>query len=253
MSQTAEDQPAMARGISSARVDSTRKVRAAAAGFGPIQRLIGDLTQLVRRRRMLRKQADPDTGADAQRVSVDRDRSVQRRQQALGKHDGAGAARSRRLHDGELVPADPGQGIALPNARARKALRHGHQNAVARQVAEAVIHRFEAVQVKEVQRHRLALSLATAQGLIQSIIEQPAVRQVGQRIVMGQVPDAVARGGGVGKQATHMLGLGHQESDQDAAAHQNSEEVTELLQVQPSLQRVLGIGIRADRLLDLAR
>ena len=72
-------------------------------------------------------------------------------------------------------------------------------------MAEAVIHRLEVVQIEEVQRHRLALPLAAAQGLIQPIIEQPAVRQVGQRIVMRQVPDAVARGGGIGKQAADML------------------------------------------------
>ena len=123
--------------------------------------------------------------------------------------------------------------VSLSRTHAPQPLRHRHQHPVPGEVAEAVIHGLEVVQIEVVQRDRLALPLAAAQRLIQPIVEQPAVRQVGQRVVMRQVPDAVARGGGIGEQAADMSGLAHQQPDQDAAADQDAEQVAELLQVQP--------------------
>ena len=120
-------------------------------------------------------------------------------------------------------------------------------------MAKAVIHRLEVVQIEVVQRDHLALPLPAAQRLIQSVVEQPAVRQVGQGVVMRQVPDAVARGGRIGEQAADVPGLVQQQADQDAAADQNAEQVAELLQVQPSLRARCASEFRPTAGLDVTR
>ena len=167
-------------------------------------------------------------------MAVDGEGGGQRGEHALGEQGGAGAVRNARLDDRKLVAAESRQSVAVAHAGPQP-LRHRHQEPVAGEVAKAVIDGLEVVQIEVVQRDHLALPLPAAQRLIQPVIVQPAVRQIGEGIVMRQVPDAVARGGRIGEQAADVPGLVQQQPDEDAAADQDAEQIAELLQVQPAL------------------
>ncbi len=58
---------------------------------------------------------------------------------------------------------------------------------------ERVVDRLEAIQVDEQDRHFLAIALRPRQHLRDAVVEQRPIRQLRQRIVVGQVLDALAR------------------------------------------------------------
>jgi len=95
-----------------------------------------------------------------------------------------------RQDDGELVAAEARDRVALACARLEPA-RYLAQQQVARVVPARVVDLFEAVQVNEQQGQRQVVPARVRECLPQAVVEQRAVRQVRQGVVVGQVAEAV--------------------------------------------------------------
>ena len=95
-----------------------------------------------------------------------------------------------RQEDGELVAAEPRHGVGLAQRRAQPR-RDALQDAVAGMVAERVVDLLEAVQVEQQQRERAVLAVGDARRLVETIVQERAVRQIGQRVVIRQVGEAL--------------------------------------------------------------
>ncbi|MNZ45431.1 hypothetical protein D3C78_630860 [compost metagenome] len=117
----------------------------------------------------------------------------------------AGSARLQQ--QGELVAAHARHGVVLVHAGGQA---HGHflEHAVAGGMAEGVVDRLEAVEVEEYQHHPLAVPFGVLQRGVQAVLEQRAVGQVGEGVVVGQAVDALFAGlalADVGEEA-HVAG-----------------------------------------------
>lgn len=86
----------------------------------------------------------------------------------------------------ELVAAEPGRGVAVPDRRL-EAVGGLDEQFVTGLVADGVVDGLEAVEVDE-EHGRAPVGGATAgQGLLDALGEQRAVGQVGERVVLGVV------------------------------------------------------------------
>src|SRR5215470_1349932 len=74
--------------------------------------------------------------------------------------------------------------------RGAQAFRHLAQQRVADDVAEYVVDLAEAVEIEREERERLPGLARFFQHVREAVIERGAVRQVGQRIVVGEMLDA---------------------------------------------------------------
>ncbi len=108
---------------------------------------------------------------------------------------------------GEFVAAHARHGVVVVDA-GQQALGHVLEHAIARRMAKGVIDRLETVEVEEHQHHPGLLPLGLLQGGVQAVLEQRAVGQVGEGIVVGQAVDALLAGlafADVGEEA-HIAG-----------------------------------------------
>jgi hypothetical protein len=89
-------------------------------------------------------------------------------------------------HDGELVAAQA-RARVLRATVCCKARRGGAQDAVAGGVAERIVDVLEAVQVEEQHADAAFLPARAHDGARQALGQQRAVRQAGERVVVGEV------------------------------------------------------------------
>lgn len=89
---------------------------------------------------------------------------------------------------GEFVPAHPRHGVALADTAA-KAARYFLEHHVPGGMAKGIVDGFEAVEVDEQYRNPLASALGDLQGTAEAVLEQGAVRQPRQAVVIGQAFD----------------------------------------------------------------
>ena len=109
----------------------------------------------------------------------------------------------------EFVPAQAGHGVTFSHA-IHQSLPHLLQQQVARVVPEGVVDGFELVQVQQHQGPRAPISPAGQHALLQSVHQQAAVGQTGQRVIKRQVLDFFLRRlalGNVGQGGHVMRGL----------------------------------------------
>jgi hypothetical protein len=92
-------------------------------------------------------------------------------------------------HDDELVPTEPGHGVALAHA-GHQALAHVLQQQVADVVSTRVVEALEVVQIDEEQRSALLIARTHDQRVLQAVQQQPAVGQARQRVGERQQLDA---------------------------------------------------------------
>ena len=97
--------------------------------------------------------------------------------------------RDAGLHDRELVAAQSRDEAGGADAAAQ-AGGDGFEQLVADQMAERIVDALELVDVDVIDGELLAVR-DLRQFLLQPLVEQRAVRQVGQRVVMGEVGDAL--------------------------------------------------------------
>ena len=93
------------------------------------------------------------------------------------------------LNDGEFVAAEPGDEIGLARAGS-EAGGDRFQQLVADHVAERVVDALEFVDV-DIEHRQLPVRRDVGQFALEPFVEQRAVRQIGQRVVMGEVGDAL--------------------------------------------------------------
>jgi hypothetical protein len=101
--------------------------------------------------------------------------------------DDLGGVLDRGLDDGELVAAEPGDEIAGPDAFL-EARGHRFEQLVADHVSERIVDALEFVDVDVEHRQVLAFD-DIDELLLEPFVEQRAVWQVGQRVVMRKMPD----------------------------------------------------------------
>jgi hypothetical protein len=136
---------------------------------------------------MVRRERDADRGVGGQLMA----KAIERRPDC-GEHlrrearDVVGRLH-RDLDNRELVAREARDEIALADA-APEAARHPTQQFVAYLVTQRVIDALELVDIDVVHREPPA-GLDIGKLLLQPLVEQSAVGQVGQRIVMGEVGD----------------------------------------------------------------
>ena len=103
----------------------------------------------------------------------------------------------------ELVAADAGDERAL--RRDLEPPRDGAQQLVADDVTEDVVGFLEVIEVDASTAKLSLLAFALAKAGVQPPGEQRAVRQIGQRVVMGEVGDLLVAGEQLGARRAHVL------------------------------------------------
>ncbi len=169
-----------------AEVAGEQAVGAAALLLGLVHGGVGGLQQGGGIVAVGRIEADADTGADAQRIAVDAEVGGHGVEHALGQGFGIDGSGQLRRRDDELVAAQAGRRITFAQ-HAAQALRHLFQQAVADEVAEAVIDVLEMVEVEQQQADLGAVAARLGDRLGQAVHQQGAVGQAGQGVVQGQV------------------------------------------------------------------
>jgi hypothetical protein len=157
------------------------------------------------------------------------ERVVQRRPQLLGHADGA-LGRGVRQQHGELVAAQPGDGVDPPQHARHPAGDLGEQP-VAVVVAEGVVDVLEPVEVQQQQGGGTQLPVGGPERLPDAVGEQLPVGQAGQRVVQR----LVVAGGGL----AHELPLVAERQQQEAAQREHAHQARDQRRRQ---QRVLAVA-----------
>src|SRR5262249_10886789 len=162
-------------------------VGAAAVGLGAVHRKIRVLDQLFEIGAVLRRQCDADRSVGRQMMAEALEGLAYRVadsrhgiQYVVDTLDGG-------LGHGELGAAEPRDQVAFADAAAQPR-RDGLQQFVADMVAERVIDALELVDV-DIEQGELLAARDLLQLALHLFVEQHAVGQVGERVVMGEMRD----------------------------------------------------------------
>ena len=162
-------------------------VGAAPVALGAVERQVGVADQLVGARAVRRADGDADAGADDDLRAVEIVGRAHGLDDAQRQHGGIRRLGDGDLQDRELVAAHARDRVRLPDQGAQ-ALRHHLQELVAGGMAERVVHGLEVVEIEQVDRHHLAAPHAR-EGVLEPLVQQHAVGQIGERVVQRHVHD----------------------------------------------------------------
>ena len=132
------------------------------------------------------RDGDADRGADEDLVAEQVEGLADLAQQALAEFLGGAEILDVEDDDGELVAAQPGDGVDLPH-RVLQARGGLPDQLVAARVAERVVDGLEAIEVDIEQADLALVARHGKQSAFQPVLEQRAVRQAGQRVVEGEI------------------------------------------------------------------
>jgi len=168
------------------------KLEIVAADFlGAIHGRVGVGEQHVGVRPVIGIIGEPDAASHLKIVPVDVDRLGDRGSDLLqSRGNDVDVLGLIEEQDNEFIAAEPHHGVARAYP-IRHAMGDNFEEFVAGVVAEAVVDEFEIVEVDEYDGHPTIVALRVQHRLRQAILEQRAVRQPGQRIVVGHEMDAV--------------------------------------------------------------
>ena len=176
-----EPQP-IVPGLVHARVEEL--VAGLAPGLGVVHGEVGVAEDLLGRRAARGGEGDADAHRDEQLALLEEERPLQLGAEPLG-HRGD---RARVLHvleeHGELVAAEPGDGVLRPQADGQP-LAESDEELIARAVSEAVVDDLEAVEIEEEHGEQLASALGARQGEGEAIDEERSVGQAGEGVEEG--------------------------------------------------------------------
>src|SRR5258708_3294041 len=150
----------------------------------------------------------------------------------------------------EFIPPDAGDRVRFPYL-ATDPGGNGFQELVAGVVSQGVVHRLELVQVEIQQRELAGVAFGEADRLLQPVVEQQAVRQAGEAVVMRYALDALLRQlmlrnvGGHREPAHHFAFLSHmrQKLDLEIAGFTGLRRVGALVMNRMSLQHLHKIAL----------
>ena len=155
-----------------------------AAGLGAIHGDVGIAEQALAVMLAGFGQGDAQAGGDDEFAPVQREGLCEAAGDRLRQGHGIRFGGEVLQQHHELVAAEPGHGVAGPDAAAQP-LRRLDQQPVARVVTQAVVDELEIVEVEEEQPDPLLEPAAAHQGLGEPVLEQRAVRQPGQAVIEG--------------------------------------------------------------------
>jgi hypothetical protein len=134
---------------------------------------------------ILRQEGDADADRDQQLLVADLERALKVAQQTAAQALGVLGPAEPQMHDHELVAADAGHSVGAAHV-GLKPLAHRTQEPVAGPVAQAVVHLLEAIEVYAEHGRALAGGRDLLDRLLQPLVQERAVRQLGQGVVQGQ-------------------------------------------------------------------
>ena len=198
----------------------------AAEALGLVERDVGVTHQLVGRGTVVRRNGEPDRGGDANRLTLDSEGRAKALRDALDKA-GGGLGSSGGAQNHELVAAKAREEVVRPETRA-EALGNRLDQFIARFMAQRVVDVLEAVDV-DIGRNR-ALTVAPGDIAVEELVDLldhvDAVRQAGQRVVLGFVPGLEfalgKRGRGSPEPSEHDPG--QKPRGKDAERHQRQDD-----------------------------
>ena len=159
--------------------------------LGGVHGEVGVAEQLVVGDRRLVAGGDPDARSGEDLMALDLDGMVERVEHPFCDLHDRSHVGGVFEEDGELVAAEPSGGVAGAEAGTQP-IGHDPEQLVARRVPEAVVHELEVVEVDERHgRGRRVLPSHAIEGVLDTVGEQRSVREAGERIVEGLVPQLV--------------------------------------------------------------
>ena len=164
-------------------------IGAAAGGLGRVHRQIRVLQDLVDIGAVLRRQRDADTGVGGHLMAETLVGRADRSEDAADQLHHVVDILDPGLNDGKLVAAEPGHEVGFARA-GDEARRDRFQKLVADHVAERVVDALEFVDV-DIKYGQLPVRRGVGQFALEPFVEQRAVRQICQRVEMGEVGDAL--------------------------------------------------------------
>ena len=168
-----------------------KAICAAAVELGPVHGQVRILQQLIRVGPIVRGQGDADAGVGDELVTAGFVRLPDRVADSIHQVDDVQWLRHGAVNDREFVAAQPRNDIRLSETTAQ-ASGHGFQQLIADRMAERVVDALEMIEIEIQQRQVLAL-MNPLERLLELLAEQHPIGQVGQRIVVRQVRDALIR------------------------------------------------------------
>jgi len=186
-------------------------------------------------------------------MAVQVERRLQHFEELVGHHARVVAVAQLGQHDGEFVAALARQRVALAQTLLQAA---GGllQQLVALDVAERVVDELEAVQVDEHDGEFRLLALGLDDGQAQAVLEQDAVRQVGQDVVVRLVRDDFLGALAVRDVARHAVGAVELELAHFLVGHVHADRV-QRDRHEGVVERafLVGAGVAFQAQLDVAR
>ena len=162
----------------------------AALGLGAVHGAIGLAQQRGAVAAVLRVEGDAEARGDRDAVRVDRHRRHHRIEQ-LARHQPGMLGLGQVLdHQRELVTAEPRHRVGLAQTAAQ-AHAHDRQQPVAGDVAQAIVDRLEAVQVEHHDGGDALVAARPGQRALETIVEQRAIGEAGQLVVLRQAAEAL--------------------------------------------------------------
>ena len=128
--------------------------------------------------------------ADGHLAPIDQQRPLEASDQALGAPLDLGSVARVWEHQRELVAAEPGDETVVAGDQAQPLADLG-EHAIAEVVAERVVDGLEVVEIEEQHgnvRSGGSRGASRVEHLVQALEQLAAVRQVGERVVIGEVP-----------------------------------------------------------------
>ena len=163
-------------------------VAVAPSGLGPVEGPVGLADQHVRLFPVLGEHRDAQAGGDVHRPFGAREGNLEGLQDPPGLPPRmAGALQVRQEHRETVLPGAGHRGL-VPHGGG-KALPRLHQNLVPHEVAQGAVEDLESVQVQEEQSQPTVLPGAGPQLHPKAILEEVAVRQPRELVVVGLVED----------------------------------------------------------------
>ncbi len=174
----------------------------AADFLGTEQRRIGVAHQFIEAGAVGRADGNADAGGQRNLLAVDHQFLAQAGQDFLRQRQRVVELRVILQDDLEFVAALAGDGVAFAHGLGQEA-RHHLQRLVAHLRTVGVVDALEAIQVQAHHGHALAFALGGGVHLLEALARQQAVRQAGQRVVIGQEIDQVLLGLALGDVHEH--------------------------------------------------
>ena len=154
--------------------------------LGPVHGGVRRLQESVRILAVVRVQAGADAGGHADLPSADQKRRSEAVQDLRGDDPQVLGALDLGEQDGELVAAHTSHRVTGAHAAAQPR-PHGLQELVPGPVSQTVVDLLEMIEVDEQHGERQPVAARMLQRQAEPVVQQGAIRQIRQRVVVGQV------------------------------------------------------------------